>query len=224
MKPTPQSGPRTKCIKTLLDWSRRQFRKVGRVRTPFDDVVPHGVQDAPARMAFPHEMDATWVLRQHDRADWSGVDDRIARFAASLIETLRKHDVPFYVHMARRTPGEQRDLYNAGRSKVPGPKAAHTVGYAVDIVHARFHWDLTPEEWRYVGIVGKRVAQRLGLGVTWGGDWSFYDPAHWELKGWRDAEVINESLGRLQKTPRYILRNTAHVRGMHDDQRVFDRS
>ena len=37
-----------------------------------------------------------------------------------------------------------------------------------------------------IGGVGKEVARKMGLRVTWGGDFkSLYDPAHWELTDWR---------------------------------------
>lgn len=208
-----QKPPAAVCagVKTFLAWFRRHVRQDDTAYERFmGKHGPHSVQDAPMRLEFRHEMTAESVLRLHERADWTGVDQRIARFAAVLVETLRKQGVPMYVHSARRTPAEQARLYAEGRSRI-AVKGAHTTGCAVDIVHAKFHWQLSREEWRYIGIVGKQVAHRIGLDVEWGGDWSFFDPAHWELKGWRAAPVIRDDLGKVAKTPRFILRQTAQV-------------
>jgi len=144
-------------------------------------------------------------LRQHEVADWQNVDPEIQKFAALLIEALRKRGFPFYVHSAFRTPFEQEQLYKKGRSQAQFPFAAHCQGKAVDIVHSFHHWGLTNNEWLLIGKIGKEVATRHKIPVTWGGDWSFYDPAHWELTGWQRQTVLEIPVDDpVRKTPRSI--------------------
>jgi len=166
------------------------------------------VFDAPTRLRFPWDATAEEMLRRHAMADWQNVDPRIARFGAALIEVARKQGIPLYVHTAFRTRAEQEAAVSRGVSKARWPRAAHCQGAAVDIVHGRFHWQLTNGEWALLGKLGKDVAQRLRVPVVWGGDWSFFDPAHWELAGWQDR--VREDLPEgepWRRTPRSILRS-----------------
>jgi hypothetical protein len=125
-------------------------------------------------------------LSQQDRADWQQTDARIQLFTAKMIEVFRKRGIPLYVHCAFRTREEQQANYNKGTSKAVWPRAPHCQGKAVDIVHSAYHWGLTPQEWQLIGKVGKDIARALNLELNWGGDWAFYDPAHWELSDWKD--------------------------------------
>lgn len=146
-------------------------------------------------------------LRQHDRADWRGVDRRIAFFAAKLIIQMCKENIPLYVHCARRTPEEQLKLYNKGVSGIKGPYAPHTMGYAVDIVHSDYHWEMTENEWKYIGIQGKKLAEKLQIEITWGGDWKHpWDPAHWQLKDMSEKYLISAEGEPCRLTPHAIIK------------------
>lgn len=146
-------------------------------------------------------------LRDQGRANWAGVPISMRVFAARVVETCRKFGVPMYVHTAFRTREEQQRMVATGRSNTHWPRAAHCQGKAVDIVHSRFAWDMTRDEWQWLGKVGKDVAASMRLPITWGGDWSFYDPAHWELTGWEDDISLREPLDPVQLTARKILRD-----------------
>lgn len=163
---------------------------------------------APARLKFPSMFTSETYLRQGDRADWQNVHLDVQFFAATLIEAARKQGIPLYAHSAFRTAKEQNHLVAKGRSKATYPRAAHCQGKAVDIVHSRFHWQLTKDEWALLGVIGKKTAERMGLDVTWGGDWDFYDPAHWELTGWKDEIQTHPEGTAIRKTPRAILRRS----------------
>ncbi|AXH74966.1 MAG: hypothetical protein [Microviridae sp.] len=174
--------------------------------------------DAPKRLAFPSYISSDAALRQHDRADYQQTDPRIAFFAAKLIELLRRQNIPFYVHAAFRTKEEQQDAYKRGVSKLVWPRAAHCQGKAVDIVHGTFHWQLTKQEWAFIGKVGKDLHFRMMQQVPkdqrwelqWGGDWSSpYDPAHWEIKHWQSHVIETTTAIPVRRTPRYILRHCA---------------
>lgn len=163
------------------------------------------------RLTVPqHFFTEDIYLRQSERADWQTVNPQIKYFAAKLVEVLRKQGIPFFVHSAFRTKDEQDRLVLHGRSKAAWPRAPHAQGEAVDLVHSRYAWELTRDEWAMIGKIGKELAHRLGLEVVWGGDWSFYDPAHWEIRDWRQRikdEIVHGE--PIRKSPRKILREMA---------------
>lgn len=162
---------------------------------------------APLRLAFPLFINSETMLSYHDRADWQYVDPKIAYFAAKFIETMRRQGVPFWVFAAFRTRDQQQHFFEKGTSKAEWPRAPHCQGKAVDLVHGKFLWDLTPHEWAFVGKVGKDLAKRLGIEIEWGGDWSFYDPAHWQLKDWDQSIEKHNPSHPIRRTPSAILRD-----------------
>lgn len=169
--------------------------------------------DAPQRLQRQAHFYSPGWLRQQDRANWSGVDPRIQLHAARLIEALQRCGIPAFVHCAMRTKAEQDAAFAAGHSKLQWPRAAHCVGGAVDIVHGVFAWDLSPMEWALIGKLGLDLHNRLMLGlpearrygIVWGGNWSFYDPAHWELSDWQRLPLPASTAPVLRQTPRHIL-------------------
>lgn len=165
------------------------------------DVAAHKGLD---RLRAKHFLTSETMLRYHDRADWQQTQKDIRRFAAGYVEAARKYNVPLYVHSAFRTQADQNYLYKKGRSKAQYPRAAHCQGAAVDIVHGLYHWDLTHGEWERLGMLGHDVARKLSIDITWGGNWSFYDPAHWELTGWKN-HIRNPPVGEpVRYTPRTL--------------------
>lgn len=157
---------------------------------------------------FTDEM----FLRQQERADWGYTDVRIRFFAGRFAHQMRQMGIPIYCHAAFRTPQEQRQLQKRGVSKAAFPNAPHTQGCAVDLVHSRFHWnDMRKEDWDFFGHVGKTIAARHKIPITWGGDWKFYDPAHWELSDWRGLiiPIPRPRHTPLRRTLFHINRNTS---------------
>jgi hypothetical protein len=147
-------------------------------------------------------------LEQGRRADWQQVELDAQRFAAAYIEAARRVSVPLFVHGAFRTVEEQKRLKLKGRSTLGGPRAPHCQGYAVDIVHSLYAWNLTDAEWTYLGALGKDVARRLGVRIRWGGspEYGFYDPAHWELPGWETAGKLAIPSEAVLMSPRFMKR------------------
>lgn len=162
--------------------------------------------DVPVRLAVGHQFHASdTMLRRHESADWQHVPVHLRLFAARFIEAMRRRDIPLYAHGAFRTAKEQQDMLARGVSNAQWPRAPHCQGKAVDIVHGRYHWELQPDEWQFLGKVGKEIAAKMGVPIVWGGDWDFYDPAHWELADWKD-DVRRLQAGEPQRlTPRGIL-------------------
>lgn len=160
----------------------RAQRSAGQADVAFFGVDP----DAPIDlMRNPEFFTSDAYLRQQTRADWRCTSQEVRVFASALILEAKKRGIPLYAHCAYRTPDEQLELFRQGFSNNQGPDAPHVRGYAVDIVSADRHWELSRAEWAYLGNLGKLVAMRKGIKVEWGGDWKRpYDPAHWQIAGW----------------------------------------
>lgn len=204
-------------FKELIFKARRSHDAPSTAYERFSDQFQDGIKwDIPARLAFPSHFNTPENLSQNDRADWQHTDEFLQMFAARLIEALRRRQIPFYVHEAFRTREKQQAAFKRGNSRAQWPRAPHCQGAAVDIVHGIYHWNLTPAEWRLVGILGKDVLARLNASLPknerrnlkWGGDFeTFYDPAHWELKDWRNNVRVLDPTKPVHKTPRFILSN-----------------
>lgn len=125
--------------------------------------------------------------QQQWRANREGAHPSILEFEKVFIRRMTKLGVPMFAHCVVRTEQEQWEQFVDGDSK-DDPKDGlwpHR-GTAVDLIHSVKAWNLDKHQWGLVGHIGKNiVAPAIGVKVTWGGDWSFYDPAHWELTGWK---------------------------------------
>lgn len=123
---------------------------------------------------------------QQTRVPRAGSHPDLVEFERRLIARGRKLGVPLFAHCFVRSDADQNSLFVRGLSKARAGESPHNYGLAVDVVHGTKAWDLTRKQWEIIGHVGKEVAAQLGVKVEWGGDWRFYDPAHWELANWRD--------------------------------------
>lgn len=133
---------------------------------------------------------------QKSRADRRGAQSDILDFERSLIAKLKSIGIPMFAHCVMRDPVEQNRLLRDGFSKAGAGQSPHQYGYAVDIIHSTLPWDIHLEDhefarkcWALIGELGKEVSQTIGVPVDWGGDWKFYDPAHWELKDWENSLI-----------------------------------
>ncbi|VDC31835.1 M15 family metallopeptidase [Pseudogemmobacter humi] len=149
---------------------------------------------APQRLKAPGFIDTASYVRQSERADWQHCDPRLMRWAALVVKLARKRGIPLYVHCAFRGEAEQAKVKASGNSKASYPRSAHNIGEAVDIVHGVYHWQLTRQEWQLLHVLGLLALERINatlrkddkLHLTWGGEFkSLYDPAHWEITGYR---------------------------------------
>lgn len=164
-----------------------------------EDTIPQlkDVNEAVRRYQRPRDFfTQRYYLRLHERADYRDAPMELRLFVWKYMRALRARGLPFYVHTCWRDPADQQRLVDKGYSKVRS--GAHQRSCAVDIVSAIDHWDIPEELWHYVGTLGESVARGLHLGqgldgetlkIEWGGRWSFYDPAHWQLSDWRKRPV-----------------------------------
>lgn len=113
-------------------------------------------------------------------------DCQLKRWWFRFQEEAAAQSVPLRVHSGYRDKEHQNRLKSEGRSKAVWGQSPHNFGLAVDIIHTTRAWDgMTRDHWAMLGALGKDLARRQKLDLVWGGDWSFYDPAHWEYKDWR---------------------------------------
>lgn len=178
-------------------WIDRQL--YGRHRAP--TVVGGAAKPPPlprtyqqAAISLRADISRTRLSELQMRADPAGTHPDIVKFSRKLIAELSRRGIPFYAFEYKRSLARQAELYAQGRTtsgpKVTNAKAgssAHNFGLAVDLIHATRLWDLTKKEWDLVGSVGKEIARKMNLKIVWGGDWTRpYDPAHWQVQGWRN--------------------------------------
>lgn len=122
---------------------------------------------------------------QQWRAVRKGAHPDILDFERLFIRKMKKLNIPVFAHNMVRTEAEQNELYVRGVTKAQGGDSPHNHGMAVDLIHGLFAWDITKHAWEAFGHIGKEIASQNGIDVVWGGDWNFWDPAHWELRDWR---------------------------------------
>lgn len=179
-----------------------------------DPLDPGPTWNAPKTLMAPsHFKTASW-LRQCERADWAHTDNRLAVWSSIFIHMALKRGIPLYVHCALRDEAAQTAVFKSRNSKVRYPNSAHNIGEAVDIVHGTLHWEMNKEEWRLLGVLGRLALDRLNaslkkdhkLQLTWGGSWSFYDPAHWEIADYSKRTAFKPRVQALHRTPYSILK------------------
>lgn len=122
---------------------------------------------------------------QQFRADWTGAHPDLVEFHKAFQARMRKLGVPMFAVEVLRTPERQNELQAEGKSRAKAGQSPHQFGLAMDYVHSLKAWNISKAEWAIIGHIGKEVAQQRGLKMTWGGDWEFYDPAHWEVTFWK---------------------------------------
>lgn len=120
-----------------------------------------------------------WKLGKKSLERLAGVKEPLQAVIKSAIV-----DSPydFSITCGLRTVEEQKVLVATGKSKTM--KSKHLTGDAVDIavfVDGKLTWEL--KYYKTVAAHIKKVAAKLGVKITWGGDWqSFIDGPHFQLE------------------------------------------
>lgn len=152
------------------------------------DVVVALAADAALRGMMDREYLASqnWQTQQM-RPNRRGAHPDIVEFSRCYIKGVAKLGIPLYPHNMVRTPEQQRQLWLDGFSKNDGSKWYPHRAFAVDVVHSTRHWNLSDADWELLVHVGNEVAKAKGIHVVNGSTFKrLWDPAHWELKEWRD--------------------------------------
>jgi len=147
--------------------------------------VPDTYRDQLAAIRAPDFCEGIKYREQQWRAERKGADPRILTFERLLVRRMRNLNIPMFASEVMRSQQRQLLLWTEGHSRVKeyGP---HTRGAAVDIIHGIHGWNIPKKAWSLVGHIGKEIIAQESLGMRWGGDWDFYDPAHWELTDWKN--------------------------------------
>lgn len=165
--------------------SRKKFRTLAEQAKPV--LLPRTYGAAIKSLEDKDAMFSSARLIKQTSFDYRRTHPDIKRFHARMIKELNARKIPFFPFEFYRDPERQAQLYKQGVSRAQGGSSPHQYGCAVDLVSVTRYWDLTRIEWAAIGALGKEVARKLNIKVTWGGDFStLYDPAHWQLENWRD--------------------------------------
>lgn len=130
---------------------------------------------------------------QQTRANRVGAHPLIVEFSDKLVKRLGKLGIPVFPLCIVRTEQEQMKAFLDGVSKDDPSDGLWPHRFAaVDIIHSKLGYmdaeNHVPNGWNIIGHCGKEVAHSMGIKIVWGGDWKFYDPAHFELEGWKEME------------------------------------
>lgn len=113
---------------------------------------------------------------------------RSRRELATCHEDLRRlfkavnEEIPLEVICGHRGKAAQNQAYAEGRSKFAWPNSRHNSlpSEAVDVCPLPIDWNDTAAFKRLAEVV-KTTALKLGIEITWGGDWRMRDLVHFEL-------------------------------------------
>jgi len=187
---------------SIVTWLRGRFGGAGGGSVSIGKGMQSAPQVAGIQPAAPGAPAPSTTAEQHHDGDEGLLLDRglsqLVPDALRLLDALKvgaeQQGIAIFLTEGYRTPERQRFLYGLGRTR-PGPGATpakplgdtvtqikangrHQSGRAFDVAlrkppHASAYDDATLHR---VGAIGK------ALGLTWGGDWSFHDTPHFELK------------------------------------------
>lgn len=126
------------------------------------------------------------------RANRAGAHPDILEFEKRMLRRMGKDlGIPMFAHCVVRSMRQQQIEFDEGDSKAQAGQSPHNYGCAIDLIHATRAWKLSEKEWLVIGHIGKEIVKQAGLAIVslaWGGDWKFYDPAHWEIADWETVK------------------------------------
>lgn len=154
-------------------------------RRPPAPKVPQTGSDAASTLFAPLVVQSNAFKERELRAERGNSDPDLVDFATHFTRALKDRGFPFFPIEWERGRERQDALKAQGLSRASWGQSAHNFGMAVDVVHFGRFWQLSRAEWAVVGLIGKEVARKRNIKIRWGGDWDFYDPAHWELSDWK---------------------------------------
>lgn len=138
-------------------------------------------------LSDPEYLRSEVYQEQQWRAVREGAHPLILKFEKAFIKRLREIGIPMFPHCIVRTPEVQARAYMEKRSKAHPAEGYPHQRCAVDVIHSKYGWEMSVDQWAVIGHIGKEVAHMLGIAMEWGGDWpTLYDPAHWQLANWRE--------------------------------------
>lgn len=169
---------------------------LNRYGTVLRDRPPRTAQEAMASLIDPQGMKNPRIRDRIDTVRYDDLPEPLVDFMRAFKSEMDRYEIPMTFFEGWRTAGRQHELELLGVSKAKGGESPHQYGLAFDYVHAVRGWKLSPLEWAQIGAIGHEVARKRKVPIEWGGDWKFYDPAHWQIKGWRSWKSIMDTMDR----------------------------
>lgn len=143
-------------------------------------------------MRNPGFLKTARYQEQQTRANRVGAHPKILEFSDKLVRRAKVLGIPLFPACIVRTYDDQASAYARGVSRDSPVDGLWPHRFAaVDIIHGTLGYmdaPVIPNAWRLIGHLGKEVATSMSLKIVWGGDWRFYDPAHFEIEGWKNLD------------------------------------
>ncbi|QCS37251.1 hypothetical protein [Tortoise microvirus 75] len=152
---------------------------------PGDYQEHENYREALRELKDPAMLRSKKYQEQQWRAIRIGANPQLLLHMRLMVARFKQVGIPVFPSEIVRSHERQNQLKADGFSKASGAKAPHPYGCAYDLVHSVRGWNLSKKQWEVFGHVGKELAIQRNIPMIWGGDWKFYDPAHWQLKEWR---------------------------------------
>ncbi|MFV1531179.1 MULTISPECIES: M15 family metallopeptidase [unclassified Phaeobacter] len=189
---------KSKAIQRLIQRLTSKAKRQNSPRVLADKMIrrlPSDHHKAAKALVDHQQINSLKYRKMAHRTSWDNAHPDIIDFHRALHKELRARSYPFYAFFFFRTHAQQNALYSRGVTKAKGGQSPHNYGCAVDEIHCSRLWNLTRKEWAVIGAIGKEVARRRNIKMDWGGDWNFYDPAHWQLSDWKRYKADIDRLG-----------------------------
>jgi len=180
------------CVKT----NQMLLLKLGISPGPIDGVMGDLTEAAIAKgLALPDRTPEHaqshggkgFVLNERSVGNTRGVHPDLINV---FFEAAKSSPHEFIITEGLRTVERQKELVAKGFSKTMNSrhiKAKNGLGHAMDLAlikNGKVDWkDLAAYD--ELGLHIKRVAKQLGVPIKWGGDWSWKDRPHYQLR-WRN--------------------------------------
>lgn len=149
-------------------------------------MIPESHQQALTSLSDATFLASLKYAQQQGRADIQSAPAELVYFGRRYVALAAEYKIPLFIHCCYRSGYQQDRLFDQGHSKAEAGQSPHNYGLAVDVVHGTRAWDLSKLEWEVLGHIGREAARKTNVKVEWGGEWKFYDPAHWQLSDWKE--------------------------------------
>ena len=160
------------------------------------------------------------VVIDQSENEYMWVHPQIVDFWKAMHKECKARKIPIRAFEFLRSRERQDELQAEGRSNAKAGQSPHQYGLAVDIISATKAWDLSKKQWDVIGSIGKEIARKRNLKIDWGGDWDFWDPAHWQIKDWKNYRTAyNHCVRNGIKIPEDTKLRFAFLENVYESRR-----
>lgn len=160
------------------------------------------------------------VVIDQSENEYMWVHPQIVEFWKAMHKECSARRIPIKAFEFLRTRERQDELHAQGRSNARAGQSPHQYGLAVDIISATKGWDLSKKQWDVIGSIGKEIARKRNIKLEWGGDWEFWDPAHWQIADWKNYRTAyNHCVQNGIKIPEETKLRFAFLQNVYDARR-----